>query len=271
MPELPEVETVLNGITPHVVGQCIDSVIIRQRRLRYPVTRGLADKITARTILSLTRRGKYLLFRFEHGTVISHLGMSGSFRMVDKNVVAGKHEHFDWVFNSGKVLRYKDARRFGLLLWCPGDPRRHKLLAHLGVEPLGNTFDGEYLHRMAQGRSVAVKNLIMNSRCVVGVGNIYASEALFRAGISPLRSAGRVSLKRYDKLAHSIREVLTRAIHEGGTTLKDFVREDGTPGYFRMSLNVYAREGQPCRQCGKPIRKKIIGQRSTYYCGNCQH
>ena len=270
MPELPEVETVRRGLEPHLVGRAVQDVVVRQRRLRYPLPRDLPAKLTRRRLLAIARRGKYLLFHFAHGVLIAHLGMSGSLRMTDAATPPGKHDHLDFVFGAGKILRYRDARRFGLFLWCAGDAEQHRLLSGLGVEPLDAAFDGDYLYALSRGQRVAVKNFIMDSHVVVGVGNIYASEALFLAGIHPARPAGRVARARYAALAGAVRTVLRKAIKQGGTSLRDFVREDGTPGYFRVSLNVYGREGEPCPRCAAPIKRRVLGQRSSYYCDRCQ-
>ena len=270
MPELPEVETVRRGLEPHIVGRVVRDVAVRCRSLREPVPRDLAATLVRHRLGSLTRRGKYLLFHFAHGVLIGHLGMSGSLRLVEAPTPPDKHEHLDIVFGGGAVLRFRDVRRFGLFVWCEGDPTRHRLLANLGVEPLDDAFDGDYLHAAARGRNVAIKNFIMNSSVVTGVGNIYASEALFAAGVHPERAAGRVSRARCGVLAKTIRAVLRKAIKEGGTSLRDFVREDGTPGYFKVSLKVYGREGEPCPTCAKPIKRRVIGQRSSFFCAGCQ-
>ena len=279
MPELPEVETARRGLEPHLVGRTVHDVEVRERRLRYPVPAKLGEKIKRRRLQNITRRGKYLLFHFANGVLIAHLGMSGSLRVVSGRLPPDKHEHLDIVFSGDKCLRYRDVRKFGLFLWSEshvkgghvkGDVMAHRLLANLGVEPLSPEFDGAYLHKAAQGRQTPVKNLIMNSRVVVGVGNIYASEALFLAKINPARSAGRIGRQRYDVLAGAIGEVLRKAIKKGGTTLRDFVREDGEPGYFSLSLNVYGREGEACVNCARPIKRRTLGQRSSFYCAYCQ-
>jgi len=271
MPELPEVETTRRGIEPHVLGRTVASAVIRQTQMRWPVPEELKEKLAGNTIQELRRRGKYLLFKLEGGTLILHLGMSGSLRIVAADAPVKKHDHIDIIFDPATVLRYHDPRRFGCLLWAEGDPDAHPLLAELGPEPLSPGFDGDYLHRNAQGRTCAVKTFIMDSHLVVGVGNIYANEALFRAGIDPRRAAGRVSQARYLRLAQCIREVLGEAIIQGGTTLRDFVNASGKPGYFQQTLAVYGREGEPCRQCAAPIRCVRLGQRATYFCGHCQH
>jgi len=271
MPELPEVETTRRGIEPFVLGRAVEAVAVRQRQLRWPVPEDLPDRLRGKAILRLARRGKYLLFVVEGGALLAHLGMSGSLRIVLGDEPLKKHDHVDIVFAGGACLRYHDPRRFGCLLWVPGDPLAHPLLAELGPEPFDAGFTGEYLHAAAQGRATAVKTFIMDSHLVVGVGNIYANEALFRAGIDPRRAAGRIGAGRYAELARLIREVLQQAIAQGGTTLRDFVNASGKPGYFQQTLAVYGREGLPCVLCGGPIRSVRLGQRSTFYCPRCQH
>ena len=274
MPELPEVEVTRRGIEPHLVGSRVDKAVVRSRRLRRPVATGLERKLAGRRIERLTRRGKYLLIHTDAGTLIIHLGMSGSLRIVAADVPPAPHDRFDLVFMRGRgrrrVLRFTDVRRFGTVLWTKGSPLRHRLLAPLGVEPLSGAFDGAYLYRRSRHRTVAVKQFVMDAKVVAGVGNIYANEALFLAGIHPTRRAGRISLARYGSLAASIRRVLRQAIDQGGTTLRDFVREDGRPGYFRVSLRVYGREGLPCFRCRRKIVCRRVGQRSSFYCANCQ-
>jgi len=269
MPELPEVETTRRGIAPHIREQEIRDIIVRQTKLRWPIPRGLKQKLSGSEITGVQRRGKYLLISVDEGSLILHLGMSGSLRIVDADLPPGKHDHVDIVLGSGKCLRFHDPRRFGALLWSK-EPLQHELIRTLGPEPLDASFNADYLFNASRGRKVAVKNFIMDSHVVVGVGNIYASESLFMAGIHPTRPAGRVSKARYTVLVDAIKQVLARAIEQGGTTLKDFVREDGKPGYFAQSLNVYGRDGEACNNCGGVIRKKVIGQRSSYYCPDCQ-
>jgi formamidopyrimidine-DNA glycosylase len=269
MPELPEVETSRRGIEPWIVDRSIVDVVVRDRRLRWPVPRGIESKLRGRTIESVGRRAKYLLINTDGGTAIVHLGMTGSVFVVERGAPAGVHDHFDLEFDSGKALRFRDPRRFGSFLWSR-KPLEHRLLAALGPEPLGNEFSGDYLWKKSRGRKVSVKQFIMNAQVVVGVGNIYASESLFLAGINPKRAAGRVARHRYQALATAIRDVLSRAIKAGGTTLRDFYGGDGEPGYFRQQLEVYDREGQHCRQCNTLIRAIVQGQRSTYYCKTCQ-
>ncbi|MEJ2308546.1 MAG: bifunctional DNA-formamidopyrimidine glycosylase/DNA-(apurinic or apyrimidinic site) lyase [Gammaproteobacteria bacterium] len=269
MPELPEVETTRRGIEPHILGRRITAVEVRQPRLRYPVPDDLARQLEGTTVRSVERRGKYLLIRTGKRQLMIHLGMSGSLRMTDRDRPPRKHDHLDIRFGD-RVLRFHDPRRFGLVLLLDGKPEAHPLLASLGPEPLSASFDPDYLYRVSRNRKVAIKNLIMNSHLVVGVGNIYASEALFLSGIHPNRAASRISRGRYEKLVRAIREVLQNAIEEGGTTLRDFVREKGQPGYFARRLNVYGKAGEACPVCGSTIVSKVIGQRSSFYCPQCQ-
>lgn len=271
MPELPEVETTRRGIAPHIEGKTVRDVIVRHHQLRWPVPRGLKATLVVHKVKSVSRRAKYLLIEFDHGTLIVHLGMSGSLRIIDGALPADKHDHVDIVFESGRALRLTDPRRFGAVLWTRDDPQQHDLIAHLGPEPLSDTFSGDYLYQRSRGRKGTIKQFIMDGKIVVGVGNIYANESLFLAGINPKRLAGRISRERYDTLAEAIKQVLAAAIKQGGTTLRDFVGGDGRPGYFAQQLNVYGREGEPCRVCGTPIKHLVLGQRSTYYCPNCQH
>lgn len=270
MPELPEVETTRRGIAPSLDGRRIVRVVVRERRLRWPLPRGFERRVQGHRVTAVLRRAKYLLIATDGGTLIVHLGMSGSLRVLRGRVAPVAHDHVDFMLDSGRCLRFNDPRRFGSLHWVTGDPVRHPLLRGLGPEPLGPHFDGDALWQLARGRRVAIKQFIMDSRIVAGVGNIYASEALFRARIRPGVQAGRVSRPRMAALAASIREVLDEAIAAGGTTLRDYVSPDGTPGYFRQELFVYERAGEPCRRCGTPIRHRVQGQRSTYYCRVCQ-
>lgn len=270
MPELPEVETTLRGIQPFLLGQTIEGLVVRDGRLRWPVPANLPDKLCRQSIHGLSRRGKYILIAIDAGTLILHLGMSGSLRITETELPPRKHDHYDLVVTGGKRLRFHDPRRFGCLLWTESDPAQHKLIASLGPEPLGADFDAGYLHALSCGRKAAVKTFIMDSHVVVGVGNIYASESLFRAGIAPQRLAGEISRQSYARLVESIREVLLASIEQGGTTLRDFVNESGNPGYFRQTLNVYDRAGGPCRLCGTAIEVARQGQRSTFWCPRCQ-
>ena len=271
MPELPEVETTLRGVQPLVEKKFVSAVVVRQRRLRWPVPRGLHRQVCGKKILSVTRRAKYILLRFTHGTLMIHLGMSGRLRALPVGVPPGKHDHVDLVLSNGRVLRFHDPRRFGSVLWVNGDPFESPLLVHLGPEPFDEGFSGRMLFEAARGRRMAVKNFIMDGRIVVGVGNIYASEALFRAGIRPSRPAGRVALHRYECLVQAVRVVLSEAIAAGGTTLRDYTQVTGEPGYFEQALQVYKRAGEPCVDCGSVIRRKVIGQRTSYYCADCQY
>jgi formamidopyrimidine-DNA glycosylase len=271
MPELPEVETTRRGISPYVKNQAIKHIKIRNGNLRWPVPRGLSSKLTGHKIKSVKRRAKYLLLGTDLGTVIIHLGMSGSLRIVPEGTRADKHDHVDILLGNKKMLRLRDPRRFGCVLFTDKPAEEHKLLKNLGPEPLSSVFDGDYLFKLSRKRKVAVKIFIMNSQIVVGVGNIYASEALFLAGILPRKHAGKLTHAECNKLASAIKRVLKAAIMAGGTSLRDFTRSDGNPGYFARSLKVYDRKGEPCRKCGNPIKQKVIGQRSTYYCTHCQH
>lgn len=271
MPELPEVETTLRGIKPHINHHKITSVIIRNRSLRWPIPATLKKNLTGQRLNNIKRRGKYLLLETDNGTAILHLGMSGSLRITSTSARPEKHDHVDIVFDNKKVLRFRDPRRFGCLLWTSKPVDQHKLIAVMGPEPLDNAFNGDYLYEKSRGKKCNVKSLIMDSRVVTGVGNIYASEALFAAGILPARQAGRISRERYKLLALAIKQVLNKSIEQGGTTLKDFTREDGQPGYFKQSLKVYDRAGLSCKTCGNTIKQKNLNQRSTYYCSHCQH
>ena len=270
MPELPEVETTRVGIAPHLVGETVVKIVVRETRLRWPVPGHLKRKITGQTLRKLSRRAKYLIFTFDKGGMLIHLGMSGSLRILTAPLKAEKHDHVDFVFSSGKILRFRDPRRFGCILWAEGDPLQHPLLVNLGPEPLGEEFNGEYLFTKSRGRKQSVKTFIMDSHIVVGVGNIYANEALFAAGIHPGRKAGNITRPRYEKLAGAVKTVLEKALAKGGTTLRDFVNGAGEPGYFRHELQVYDRAGEPCVKCHAPIRVRRLGQRSTFYCPHCQ-
>jgi formamidopyrimidine-DNA glycosylase len=271
MPELPEVETTRRGIAPAVEGHIIRDVVVRERRLRWPVPAGLEDRLRGQRVMKLERRAKFLLLETAAGTALIHLGMSGSMRIVNPGEPPEKHDHFDIVMESGDVIRFNDPRRFGSLLWAGAAAERHPLLASLGPEPLGPDFCGAYLHGTARKRRVSIKQHIMNSQVVAGVGNIYANEALFRAGIHPARAAGRIALTRMNVLAEEIRTVLNAAIRRGGTTLRDYRGGDGKPGYFRQELLVYERNGKPCKRCSTALTRIVQGQRATYYCPRCQH
>ena len=269
MPELPEVETTRRGIAPFLVGRRIESLKIRQPRLRWPIPRALRQHLPGQRVDAVERRAKYLLVHTAAGSAILHLGMSGSLRVLPGATPAGAHDHVDWLLDSGRLLRFTDPRRFGCQLWQAPN-RVHPLLAALGPEPLGPEFDGMYLWKQSRGRAAPVKTFLMNQKTVVGVGNIYAAEALFAAGIRPGRAAGAVSLPRYERLAGEVRRILEYAITRGGTTLRDFLRPDGEPGYFEQELFVYGRGGEPCKVCGTPIRTLRIGQRSAFFCRRCQ-
>ncbi|HZF17123.1 MAG TPA: bifunctional DNA-formamidopyrimidine glycosylase/DNA-(apurinic or apyrimidinic site) lyase [Steroidobacteraceae bacterium] len=270
MPELPEVETTRRGIETAVTGRRIRQLIVRDRRLRWPIATNLEIVLAGQQIRSVGRRAKYLLIHCERGALILHLGMSGSLRLLESAVPTIKHDHFDLLLDSGQSLRFNDPRRFGSLHWTDGDLKQHKLLQSVGPEPLGDDFDGRYIHQASRGRRVALKNFLMNGHVVVGVGNIYASESLYRAKIRPGRRASSLSRKESDRLARAVKSVLASAIRVGGTTLRDYVGADGKPGYFRQKLYVYERDRLPCRVCRAPIRKITQGQRSTYYCPSCQ-
>jgi formamidopyrimidine-DNA glycosylase len=276
MPELPEVETTRRGLLPYIRGKRISRVIVRDSRLRWPIPADFASRLAGRVVADVTRRGKYLLWdcpdesALTSGFVLSHLGMSGTLRVVEGSAKPAKHDHVDFIFDHGTIIRFTDPRRFGAILWIEGSKPRHALLDALGPEPLTDSFDGEHLFAASRGRSVSVKEFVMNAHVVVGVGNIYASESLFRAGIHPTRRAGAVSLARYVKLAQAIKETLTAAIRAGGSSLRDYVQTDGELGYFQVDAAVYGRADAPCRLCRAPIRQITQGARSTYYCAHCQ-
>jgi formamidopyrimidine-DNA glycosylase len=270
MPELPEVETTRRGIRAALVGHRVRAFDLHEPRLRWPVEAALAATLAGQRVSDVDRRAKYLLIRLERGTLIAHLGMSGSLRVMPAGSPRLLHDHYDLVLDSGQCLRFNDPRRFGSLQWCTGDPALHPLLAGLGPEPLDDAFGPDALAARARGRKVAVKLFLMDQRVVVGVGNIYASEALYRAGVRPRRAAGRVRAAEWERIAAAIKSVLGDAIRQGGTTLRDYVNADGTPGYFRQKLYVYERAGEPCRRCRTPIRHLVQGQRSTYFCPGCQ-
>lgn len=271
MPELPEVETTRRGISDLVIGKTITRVLVHDARLRWPVPSAQLEKqLTGSCFRAVARRAKYLLLDTGHGHVIVHLGMSGSLRVVDTENPLHKHDHVEICFADGLGLRLRDPRRFGAILWTQDDPGQHPLIALLGPEPLEEDFSPAYLHQATRKRRIAIKNLIMDAKVVVGVGNIYACESLFRAGIRPGKAAGRLTGKECARLVVAIRQVLSDAIAAGGTTLRDFSDTQGQPGYFRQSLMVYGRESQPCVQCGTSIKRRTLGQRSTFYCPNCQ-
>ena len=270
MPELPEVETTRRGIAPHVEGRRVAALEVHEPRLRWPLDPGLAQSLIGRPVVEVGRRAKYLLLRFAHGTLIVHLGMSGSLRIAAPREPRRVHDHVEMVLDDGHVLRYHDPRRFGSMHFQPGDALTHWLLTSLGVEPLDDAFDGALLKAAAARRRGPVKSLLMDSHVVVGVGNIYASESLHLAGIHPSRPAVRISLARYERLSQSVKQVLASAIRDGGTTLRDFVNGVGEPGYFAQSLSVYGRAGEACRRCGDRVRSRIIAQRNTFFCAGCQ-
>lgn len=268
MPELPEVEVTRRGLAPHLVGRTISGARVREPRLRWPIPRAVRG-LAGRKVRALRRRGKYLLVDCGDGHLIVHLGMSGSLRLVPPGTPAGKHDHFDLLLGD-KCLRLRDPRRFGAVLWTKHDLARHPLLAHLGVEPLSPALTGARLHRLSRGLRIPVKQFLMDAKRVVGVGNIYASESLFRAGIDPRKRAGRISLERYEKLAPAVKATLRAAIRAGGSSLRDFVGADGGEGHFQNRTLVYDRAGLPCRRCGTPILRIVQGARATYFCPNCQ-
>ncbi|MCP3688434.1 MAG: bifunctional DNA-formamidopyrimidine glycosylase/DNA-(apurinic or apyrimidinic site) lyase [Gammaproteobacteria bacterium] len=268
MPELPEVETTVRGIRPYLAGETIENIIVRERRLRWPISPAI-DKLRGVQVNEIYRRGKYILMPLASGTMIWHLGMSGSMRILPIDSPVEKHEHVEMQMRSGQALKFRDPRRFGSLLFTEGDPLEHKLLAKLGPEPLSDEFDGDYLYKACRGRTASIKSVIMDSHRVVGVGNIYACEALFGASINPTRAAGSISKKRLNSLVETIKATLKSAIEQGGTTLQDFSQVDGKPGYFTQSLKVYGIK-EPCSACGKTIRQITQNQRSTYFCQKCQ-
>lgn len=270
MPELPEVETTRRGIAPALVGFRVTDAIVRERRLRWPIPADFEKNVIGQTVRSVERRAKYILITFDTGTLILHLGMSGSLRLVKPDAPLKTHDHWDLLLDSGWLLRFHDPRRFGSLHFTAGDPQQHALLKRLAPEPLSDTFDADYFYRATRKRSVAIKLLIMNSQLVVGVGNIYASEALFRAKISPRRAARHITKAEAAQLVRSIKTVLAAAVKIGGTTLRDYTNADGEPGYFRQKLFVYERDGMACRVCKTDIKQFTQGQRSTYWCAVCQ-
>jgi formamidopyrimidine-DNA glycosylase len=276
MPELPEVEVTRRGVAPHIEGRVVEQVVLRREGLRWPFPPNLGALLAGHRILATGRRGKYLLIEFEHGTLIVHLGMSGHLRVLPPGIEPRKHDHFDLVVNGPEgrqVLRLHDPRRFGAVLWHgkdEGELEEHMLLRGLGVEPLGDTFSGELLWRETRKRSAPIKQVLLAGDIVVGVGNIYACESLFRAGINPKTPASRISRARYDRLAEAIKDILAAAIVQGGSTLRDFIAVNGQSGYFQQTYFVYDRAGVPCRNCGAPVRQIKQGQRSTFYCVQCQ-
>jgi formamidopyrimidine-DNA glycosylase len=274
MPELPEVETTRRGLAPHVTGRRVESVRLRRPDLRWPIPPEIVEQLPGQSITAVRRRAKYLLLDTAAGSALLHLGMSGSLRVLPAGTPARAHDHVDLMLaadnkRARQVMRFNDPRRFGCLLWQPAG-ETHVLLRGLGPEPLSEAFDGDYLHARSRGRTAPVKSFLMDQRIVVGVGNIYVAEALFAAGISPLREAGRVSLARYRALAEQVRRILDEAIAMGGTTLRDYLDPEGSPGYFEQSLSAYGRGGLPCPNCQRPLKQAAIGQRATVWCGHCQ-
>ncbi len=271
MPELPEVETTRQGISPHIIGKVIKNIIIRQSQLRWPITANIEDHLPRKKLLNIHRRGKYLLLEFTHGHLLIHLGMSGSLRIINtKKDTPQKHDHVDIIFSGNIGLRFHDPRKFGSILWTDENPCSHKLLQHLGPEPLSDDFNAEYLFKASRKRTKDVKTFIMDSHIVVGVGNIYANESLFSAGIKPIKASGKLTRKQCEIWVLDIKKILQRSITQGGTTLRDFVGGDGKPGYFAQQLNVYGRGGEPCPQCHKTLKEIRQAQRSTVYCTQCQ-
>ncbi len=269
MPELPEVETTRAGLAPHVEGRRVDAVTLRRPDLRWPIPPQITRELPGQRIHAVRRRAKYLLLEATTGAALLHLGMSGSLRVLPGDTPLRAHDHVDLRLEDGRVLRFNDPRRFGCLLWQPaGDV--HPLLRALGPEPLSDAFNGDALFALSRGRKAPVKTFLMDQAVVVGVGNIYAAEALFSAGIAPLRAAGSISRERYRRLAGAVKAILSHAIRRGGTTLRDFISPDGAPGYFEQELLVYGRGGEPCRRCGRPLRQASIGQRASVWCPRCQ-
>ena len=268
MPELPEVETTRKGISPHIINQEIDAIVVRQPQLRWLIPDEI-HQLEGKIVTSVTRRAKYLLINTDSDSAIIHLGMSGSLRITTSDTPAEKHDHIDFKFTNKIILRLRDPRRFGAVLWSK-KPLEHRLICNLGPEPLSADFHKNHLYQLSRNKRCNVKQFIMDSHIVVGVGNIYASESLFIAGINPKTQAARISQKRYEKLTMTIKQVLEKSIEQGGTTLRDFVNADGETGYFQVSLNVYGKANQPCSKCSKPILKITQSQRSTFYCSHCQ-
>ncbi len=269
MPELPEVETTRRGLEPHLLGRRIAAIELRRERLRWPIPAEVSARLVGEEIAAIRRRAKYLLLDTGDGSALWHLGMSGSLRVLPADVAVRAHDHVDFALDDGRVLRFNDPRRFGCLLWqATGDT--HELLRGLGPEPLSADFDGDYLHARARGRKASIKTFLMDQTVVVGVGNIYAAEALFAAGIAPQREAGKISRARFLLLVDAIKQILARAIEHGGTTLRDFINPDGLPGYFEQELFVYGRGGEPCKHCGTRLKEAKIGQRASVWCPKCQ-
>ncbi|NOQ64714.1 MAG: bifunctional DNA-formamidopyrimidine glycosylase/DNA-(apurinic or apyrimidinic site) lyase [Methyloprofundus sp.] len=270
MPELPEVETTLRGITPHIKNQRVTQVIIRHPKLRWPIPTELPQLLEQQNLNSLSRRAKYLLLHFDSGTLLIHLGMSGSLRVIETGSAVAKHDHFELAFAHNKSIRLTDPRRFGAVLWLGKSPEQHPLLSKLGPEPLSDELTGDYLYQKSKDKKVSIKQFLMNQEIVTGVGNIYCTEVLYHVGISPIRAAGNISLKRYQLLSSQIKQTLSLAIEQGGTTLRDFVGSDGKPGYFKQELSAYGRAGLPCENCQQRLSEIKQAQRTTVYCKHCQ-
>lgn len=271
MPELPEVEITRRGIEPHLLGRVLAGVVVRQPRLRYPVPEDLDARVRGKVVTRVERRGKYLLIQLGSDWLLIHLGMSGSLRVVPADAPPQLHDHVDIVVEGGEVVRLRDPRRFGCVLWVPHPCEQHPLLAELGVEPETPAFNGAWLHAISRGLKTPIKLMLMDAHRVVGVGNIYASESLFRAAIHPQTPAGSLSLARCERLAQCVKETLADALAAGGSSLRDFIHSDGSSGYFQQRYNVYGREGEPCRRCGGTVRRVVMGQRATFFCPSCQH
>lgn len=270
MPELPEVETSRRGIQPHIEGQRLTCIEIRNPNLRWPVDIPQMESLVGQSLLNVGRRAKYLKLAFESGTALLHLGMSGSLRVVTAETDVTKHDHVDFTFDNGTILRFNDPRRFGALVWAGQEPEQHTLLASLGPEPFAEEFNTDYCYKLSRNKKTSIKQFIMDGRVVVGVGNIYANESLFMAGIHPARAAGRISRKRYERLVSAIKTVIGEAINQGGTTLQDFTQPDGKPGYFKQSLSVYGLAGEPCTKCEQILKEIRQNNRSTVFCSHCQ-
>jgi formamidopyrimidine-DNA glycosylase len=271
MPELPEVETTRRGLAPHIVGRKITAVAVRHPTLRWPIPTDLQQHLQGQALQAIDRRAKYLLFQFENGCLLIHLGMSGRLRILTEDLPPAKHDHVDIIFDTRYILRYTDPRRFGAILWLGQHPEQHPLLSKLGPEPLSEAFNGEHLYTLSRNRKLMVKQFIMDQAIVTGTGNIYANEALFASGIKPTRAVGNISLQRYQTLATHIKSILTAAIAQGGTTLRDFTNSEGKPGYFKQQLHVYGRTGLPCTQCQHILQEVRINGRSSVFCAQCQH
>lgn len=270
MPELPEVETIMRGLMPELKGAIVQDVVMRHQQLRWPIPSDLKTRLYHQKIVNLSRRGKYLLIQLDNGSLIIHLGMSGSLRILDCSTSPTRHDHLDIIFSKEKLLRYNDPRRFGAVLWTDENPYEHPLIKSMGVEPLDENFTGQYLYQKSRCRQVPIKTLIMNSKIVTGVGNIYAAEALFLAKIHPIKPAGKMTLQQCEQLVDAIQNILKSAIIQGGTTLKDFVNAKGKPGYFSQKLHVYGRAGLLCTLCGSSLQRMQLGQRSSVFCNCCQ-